>query len=656
MKTPVKALLLLTLSLVFIIISCGRFQPQSQKPAVSGKDGKSDAWDYRNDPDRLNMSLNYKLGELPKRGESEKTPWPGDYWATYKDSTNHRWQRGELSPLEKYDMAFNDWRPSESFMSLEPFNPATCNDFDEEYYDRLGPAAKYQSRNKGNAKARNGRDDDDDGEADECGDHDGVETWWGLCHAWVPAAILEDEPQHAAVYNGVTFEVSDIKALLMTAYDKSSAIIVGGRCNEKEVERDDNGRLTQSQCRDTNAGTFHVVITNILGVQKRALAEDRTYNYQVWNQPIRSYKVDKMDEINLEKALSLLGVEGTSYPFNDKAKRFFEVRMNVDYITESSPSKEPMIPSIDRYTRTDRYHYLLELDERENIIGGEWLGSSRENHPDFLWVPLSAQESGNPHLSLENVRMLLELSRQDPQEDGEAIKHSNNEERPIPDNDAAGITSVINVPDSGSIASLKVKIEITHSYIGDLQIELRREGQRVLLHGRQGGSQSNINETYAVVEFNGMDVSGEWTLHISDNAKRDEGKLKSWSLLLTTGTPSGTIRTLTSNDRVNIPDNDADGVTGEISTTESGTVKSLRVKVDIKHDYIGDLIVKLRHNDMIRTLHNRQGGSEGDLVTTYNVTEFNGMSLSGKWELMVSDNARSDEGHVENWSLVAATE
>ena len=47
-------------------------------------------------------------------------------------------------------------------------------------------------------------------------DRGGVETWWGLCHAWAPAAILEKKPLHAVTmptqYGDITFEVGDIKA------------------------------------------------------------------------------------------------------------------------------------------------------------------------------------------------------------------------------------------------------------------------------------------------------------------------------------------------------------------------------------------------------------------------------------------------------------
>lgn len=276
-------------------------------------DGKADRWDWRNDPARFHAELEYNWENLPSEGYSKKTAWADTYWPTYEDSINARWQGNDtLSPAEKYDKAFNDWEPADGFMDLKPYDTSSC-EWDEGYYEGLGPAAKYVSRNKGNWKSHNGVDDDGDGLSDkeECGwggdkDRDGVESWFGLCHAWVPSAILEDEPLAPVTRNGVTFEVSDIKALLIMQHDRSDAYMLGGRCNEKDVERDDSGRLTEGQCRDVNAGAFHLIMTNFLGKQQRPIAEDKTYDYQVWNQPVVGYKITEQKELSLDEVKAML--------------------------------------------------------------------------------------------------------------------------------------------------------------------------------------------------------------------------------------------------------------------------------------------------------------------------------------------------------------
>ena len=127
-------------------------EPTAGETETIGKGGgKEDAWDYRNDPTRLanfvNKNLEYDVDTLPKRGEAANKPWPGSYWPTYEDSTNHRWREGELSPLEKFDVAFNGWDASE-VTGLRPFDAGNCQaGFDPDYYTNLGPAAAYMSQN-----------------------------------------------------------------------------------------------------------------------------------------------------------------------------------------------------------------------------------------------------------------------------------------------------------------------------------------------------------------------------------------------------------------------------------------------------------------------------------------------------------------------------
>ena len=42
------------------------------------------------------------------------------------------------------------------------------------------------------------------------------------------------------------------------------------------------------------------------------------------------------------------------------------------------------------FTESKNYTYLLELDEKRNIIGGEWIGESKKKHMDFIWAPTRA--------------------------------------------------------------------------------------------------------------------------------------------------------------------------------------------------------------------------------------------------------------------------
>jgi hypothetical protein len=398
--------------------------------------GKADAWDKLNDPQRflrfLDKELEYTLADLPMDGSAVKEPWPETYWPTYQDSTNARWDGMEnLSPLEKYDLVFNDWLPPEGFMDLKPYTSSCgASDFDPTYYDAIGPAARWMSENRGNWRAHDGVDSDGDGEIDECDDHDGIDGWWGLCHAWAPAALIEDEPVRAIVHEGITFYPSDLKALMITVYDSSRAVVIGGRCKAEQVERDETGRIVDPDCRDTNAGTFHIITANFLGRFNVGFAEDRTYNHQVWNQPVHAYNVDRIEEVDELQAMRLLGVDTsttTNYPYNSEAKRWSDVEISMKYVVESHASRMPTGPEFDRYLRTDRYHYILEMDTEGEIIGGEWInGRSTDSQgrfseqPDFLWYPTGPRSNPiadgphgprdprkNPHVSYSKVLRLF---------------------------------------------------------------------------------------------------------------------------------------------------------------------------------------------------------------------------------------------------------
>ncbi len=119
----------------------------------------------------------------------------------------------------------------------------------------------------------------------------------------------------------------------------------------------------------------------------------------------------------------------------------------------------------------------------------------------------------------------------------------------IPDSDPVGITSTIFVNTSLSVTDVKVPIDVTHTWIGDLIVELTSpEGTVVRLHNRTGSSADDINGTYdgdlvvdgpgSLLDFVGENPGGDWTLFVSDNVGSDTGVLNSWGLILTVPDPS----------------------------------------------------------------------------------------------------------------------
>ncbi|WP_411103273.1 S8 family peptidase [Streptomyces sp. cmx-4-9] len=79
-------------------------------------------------------------------------------------------------------------------------------------------------------------------------------------------------------------------------------------------------------------------------------------------------------------------------------------------------------------------------------------------------------------------------------------------------------------------AALKVNVNIAHTYIGDLKVDLvAPDGSVYVLHNRAGGSTDNINQAFTVNASSEV-ANGTWKLRVNDNAGGDTGKIDSWSL------------------------------------------------------------------------------------------------------------------------------
>jgi hypothetical protein len=277
------------------------------------------------------------------------------------------------------------------------------------------------------------------------------------------------------------------------------------------------------------------------------ILEDRTFDYQVWNQPVFSFTVEQATEIDLKKAHELLGVDTalTTYKYNPDAKKFVEVFAKVQYVTESHATEEPVIPEIESYLRNDSYHYILELDADGKILGGEWL-QGRAQHsrwgiseqPDFLWYSTGPNTNSfgrsNPYVDYRKVKELLEKSRsaQPDQPEDPAARFSAQVEpgAAIPDNDPAGVSSELTVEDARVATRVFINVDITHTYVGDLEIELKKGDFAKVLRRKEGGSADDLRTQFEVPELNGKPLQGAYTLIVRDLARIDTGKLVRWGV------------------------------------------------------------------------------------------------------------------------------
>ncbi|MFC7928328.1 S8 family peptidase [Streptomyces cinereoruber] len=125
---------------------------------------------------------------------------------------------------------------------------------------------------------------------------------------------------------------------------------------------------------------------------------------------------------------------------------------------------------------------------------------------------------------------------------------------------------------------------------------------------------------------------------------------KTVNAVTTTTPPAGNV--FSNATRVAIPDNTT--VTSSIAVTgrTGNAPATLKVGVDIKHTWRGDLVVDLVAPDgTVRNLKTSSSSDSADnVVTTYTVNASDEVA-NGTWKLRVRDVASGDTGYIDAWSL-----
>jgi subtilisin family serine protease len=110
----------------------------------------------------------------------------------------------------------------------------------------------------------------------------------------------------------------------------------------------------------------------------------------------------------------------------------------------------------------------------------------------------------------------------------------------VPIGDLETSTLSLPVANTNPVKSIKVSVDIEHTYIGDLVVNVKPPVEMgvdpILLHNREGGATDNIKKTYDEVNAAGLAAckgkspQGSWTLEVADKANRDIGKIRSFTL------------------------------------------------------------------------------------------------------------------------------
>ena len=246
---------------------------------------------------------------------------------------------------------------------------------------------------------------------------------------------------------------------------------------------------------------------------------------------------------------------------------------------------------------------------------------------------------------------------------GKSFNGSSSPDRSIPDNNTAGIKDKIVCTDTFIVQSVKVRVDISHTYIGDLRVSLiAPTGATVILHDRAGGGTKDLHKEFnatttpGLLALSGQSVMGDWVLQVQDVAPADRGRLTSWSLDISG--QEDTSVTVAENPGVIIPDNTPAGIERSLAVAKTGELDSISVDIDITHTYIGDLMVELIAPDNTAVLlHNRTGGTTNNIIKTYTLANTSGLqtlrghAIQGNWKLKVSDREGADQGKLNRWAL-----
>ena len=326
----------------------------------------------------------------------EETPWSDDYWPIAAGVLAKRYQS---SPTPEGDIHWDqllknfEQTPADTFiadLTVGQLSPS-------EKYDLLVNDKSYSLTKK--------MWDDGRGYFESKGS---VERWMGICHGWAAAAYMYPRPANTIVLKNsegveIPFYPSDIKGLGSLNYAKKqyATKFIGGRCNKKDPAKDENGRVIDPVCFDTNPGTWHQTVVNQIATSKRSFIIDATFDYEVWNQPVFSYTYKYFNPGQYKYADNFAeAVTDVSSFSTDKFKKYRSplakfvvgIEMDIEYVAETAPSARRTDSSYYDLLKTVTYRYDLELDENYEIIGGEWYTSA---HPDFLWTPHQDTSASN---------------------------------------------------------------------------------------------------------------------------------------------------------------------------------------------------------------------------------------------------------------------
>jgi hypothetical protein len=367
----------------------------------------AELWDGGSHPSNFNriagISVMTNLEALPRSGKlaDDRLGWSETYWPSNLGGVAYRWNHPNPQPF-KYKLYSRDELMRMGPNELAQLSPAELYDIsnnDYNYSFTRKVLSLYSTR----------------------------DLWWeGICHGWAQAAINYPEPAPVVITNSagikVPFGASDVKALLAMHeaynYKGEKFAFAGRRCKvngKVEGESDErdppahrafpSSELANSpDCRDVNAGAFHVIISNMIGYMGQGFVADIDRFNDVWNQPIVGYKAHIVKEENVDGLHNAMGISRRVRVKLDmiygEELKFYTPELAAEG-HQNFVSKLPVTLTPHQKFLTRKYEYILELNSAGNIIGGEWISQTR---PDFMWIYARSRSFKSAPINLTHLK------------------------------------------------------------------------------------------------------------------------------------------------------------------------------------------------------------------------------------------------------------
>jgi hypothetical protein len=357
-----------------------------------------------NNPSNFNriagISLITHFDSLPAAGKliDDRLSWSETYWPSNVGGIAYRWNSPDPQPF-KYKMYTKAELQKMSFDEMGQLSPAELYDIANNDYNYTLTRRAFGLYSK----------------------HD---LWWeGICHGWSQAASHYPEPAPVVVTNDagikVPFGSSDVKGLLAMheAYNYGGTYaFIGQRCRavgKVPGEGDLRDTITTEpteevrnsiECKDVNAGAFHVVISNMIGILGKGFVADIDRYNDVWNQPLNGYSMKVVSEETVTAEDRAIGIErklriNLNMVYGEELKYYTETLAQAGNLNFVSKWPVTMTPAQKFLSRN--YDYVIELDGAGKVIGGQWFTETR---PDFMWMYQRAKSFKNSPMPLANLK------------------------------------------------------------------------------------------------------------------------------------------------------------------------------------------------------------------------------------------------------------